>query len=123
MRRYDREKDMTGKTLASVALSPEKDRITFAFQDGTSRSFGVEGDCCSSSWIEHLETPGDIVGAKVLSFDDSGPVTQDHPEHDEANGGDSISVYNTVVSTDRGDIVMEYRNSSNGYYGGYLVDA
>lgn len=95
----------------------------FSFQDGFTRSFEVEGDCCSHSWIEHLEMPGDISGATLLSVEDSAPITQDHDEHDETNGGDCISVYNTSFKTDKGEIILEYRNSSNGYYGGYLVDA
>lgn len=116
-------KDMIGKKLASVSLNETKDRITFRFDDGSERAFGVEGDCCSSSWIEHLEMPGDVAGATLTAVTDSAPITQDHAEHDDENGGDSIEVYNTVFRTDRGDIVLEYRNSSNGYYGGYLVNA
>jgi hypothetical protein len=115
-------KDMLNRKLASVVLDASRDVITFAFQDGLTRAFSVEGDCCSHSWIEHLEMPGDIVGATLLSVDDSAPVTQDHNEHDEARGGEFIEVYNTSFKTDRGEIVLEYRNSSNGYYGGYLTD-
>lgn len=114
--------NMIGKALAAVTLDKGKDRITFEFQDGSSRSFGVDGDCCSSSWIEHLEMPADVVGAKIISAEDSASITSDHDEHDEENGGDSIAVYNTAFRTDRGDIVLEYRSSSNGYYGGNLTD-
>lgn len=114
--------NMIGKTLKAVTLGAAKDRVTFDFADGFSRSFGVEGDCCSSSWIEHLELPGDIEGATLLSVQDSAPITQSHADHDEACGDSFIEVYNTAFKTDRGEIVLEYRNSSNGYYGGYLVD-
>lgn len=113
-------KNMLNRKLASVSLTRGGEEITFTFQDGFERVFGVEGDCCSSSWIEHLELPGDIVGATLLSVDDSAPITQDHDTHDEC--GDCISVYNTSFKTDRGEIILEYRNSSNGYYGGYLTD-
>jgi hypothetical protein len=115
--------NMLNRKLASVVLDKSRDVITFSFQDGFERRFSVEGDCCSHSWIEHLEMPGDIVGATLLSVDDSGPVVQDHDEHDEEQGGGCISVYNTSFKTDRGEIILEYRNSSNGYYGGYLVEA
>ncbi len=115
-------RNMLNRKLDSVELNPARNVITFTFQDGFERSFGVEGDCCSFSWIEHLETFGDVRGATLLSVDDSAPITQDHDEHDSANGGDCISVYNTAFKTDRGEIILEYRNSSNGYYGGYLVE-
>lgn len=113
---------LEGKVILSVELSPKKDEIMFQFVDGTSVRYAVEGDCCSNSWIEHLEMPISVLGAKILSVEDSGPVTQDHSEHDQENGGDCISVYNTNFHTDRGTIVLEYRNSSNGYYGGYLME-
>lgn len=116
-------KNMLNKKLSSVVLSGSGGTVTFRFQDGSARAFDAEGGCCSTSWVEHLELPGDIDGATLLSVEDSANVTQDHETHDEENGGDCISVYNTVFRTDRGDIVLEYRNSSNGYYGGYLVDA
>jgi hypothetical protein len=110
---------MIGKKLAGVRLNQSRTRVTFEFKDGHARTFGVEGDCCSSSWIEHLELPNRIDGATLLSVEDSAPITQDHAEHDDDG---EISVYNTAFKTDCGEIVLEYRNSSNGYYGGYLTD-
>src|SRR3990167_10396497 len=109
---------MTKKTcpLSSVRLSLDQEEIVFKFQDNTEYVFGVEGDCCSYSWIEHLEMPLDINGAMLLSVNYSAPITSDHIDHDD-NG--EISVYNTVFRTNHGDITLEFRNSSNGYYGGY----
>lgn len=111
--------NMLNRPLASVALNTS-DEVVFTFQDGGIRRFGVYGDCCSHSWIEHLEMPGPIAGARILSVEDSAPITQDHDQHDDDG---EISVYNTSFKTDRGAIVLEFRNSSNGFYGGFLVDA
>lgn len=109
---------MVGKILKSVDLSADKARITFAFADGTTQAFGVSGDCCSNSWIEHMETPGDVDGAKVLAVEESDVVVDDSPaavaEHEH------LQVYQTFFRTDKGTITLEYRNSSNGYYGGSL---
>lgn len=113
---------MFNRPLASIKLGTDKSDITFRFQDGASQRFYVEGDCCSTSWIEHLELPGPIEGAVILSMNDSAPVTQDHDAHDKDYGQECISVYNTVFATNKGEIILEYRNASNGYYGGYLVD-
>lgn len=113
--------NMLNRKLASVSIENDGSCITFEFQDGFTRSFGVEGDCCSHSWIEHLELPGNIKGATLLAVNDSAPITQDHDDHDGENP-ECIEVYNTAFRTDRGDIILEFRNSSNGYYGGYLVD-
>ncbi len=126
---------MTGKEIASVALANNKERLEFRFADGTGRAFTVSGDCCSSSWIEHLEMPPDVVGATLLAVEDGGSV--DATDNDTLNpvrppawDGDNnnrehecLQVYSTTFKTTRGDIVLEFRNSSNGYYGGSLDDA
>ncbi len=120
--------NMLNKPLAKVELSGDKEHITFHFQDGTDRSFGVEGDCCSSSWIEHLTQPNDIAGAVITSVEDGGGTAWDGHKCDEPTnengkcGHDSLEVYNTAFMTNKGNIILEYRNDSNGYYGGYLVD-
>ena len=111
-------KDITGKTIESVTLSGDKERIDFVFGDGTRKAYGVEGDCCSVSWIEHLEVPDDVKGATLTSVDDGDGVEAEDPD----DKYDCLQVYNTTFHTNRGDIVLEYRNESNGYYGGYLID-
>lgn len=129
---YFQPKKIIGKQIRNVSLNNEKDIITFTFLDGNNQQYGVAGDCCSHSWIEHLEIPNDIKGATILSVDDSNSV--DETENDALNPviqhnkdwssreHESLLVYNTKFHTDKGDIVLEYRNSSNGYYGGYIVE-
>lgn len=122
-------KAMIGKTLTSVCLENNKERIVFTFADGSSQAFGVEGDCCSQSWIEHLEAPNDVNGAIVLGFsEDSADATEDDTKNPvvskdsyQPREHESLQVYQSRFKTDRGEIVLEYRNSSNGYYGGTLV--
>lgn len=103
----DRESKLRSVTMGRLGGS-----VTFKFQDGYKAEFAVEGDCCSRSWIEHLEVPKDINGATLFSIEDS-PM----PEQ----GGAEMKFYKTTFNTDRGAVVLEYRNESNGYYGGYLV--
>lgn len=111
---------MIDRKLKSVLLNKYRDRVTFSFQEGPSQSFGVAGGCCSTSWIEHFEMPNDVDGAFIIKVED-GNIIQDHEEHDPEGEWNVIKVYNTIFHTNRGSIVLEFRNSSNGYYGGYLV--
>lgn len=121
---YDQIERMQGKKLKKVELNPDKTKITFEFLDGYTTNFGVEGDCCSHSWIEHIETFVNQEGATFLSIEED---VMDKTEDDEYNPKvnnskhESLQVYSTRFKFDRGEIVLEYRNSSNGYYGGYLV--
>ena len=127
-----RIKAHTGQRLKG--LEQNRERVSLLFYNAPPLRFEVSGDCCSSSWIEHLEQPPDLDGAIFLGVEDSEAVPWDDHEckecrheerwdrdHDcDACGHDSLSVYNTRFLTDRGAIVVEYRNDSNGYYGGRL---
>jgi hypothetical protein len=113
-------KKIVGKKIRTVTLDKSRDLITFTFMDDSAQKYTVKGDCCSYSWVEHLEMPhpDDIYQATILSVKDSESVcTENHPEHD------CLQVYHTSFVTDKGEIILEFRNSSNGYYGGYLVEA
>lgn len=126
---------MQGKILESVTLSDDKEKIVFRFKDREPLAYGVEGDCCSSSWIEHLEAPADLNGARIIGVKEGGGVPWDGHEcvedvrdenyavTKEGCGHECLAIYNVTFQTDRGDIVLEFRNDSNGYYGGYLVEA
>jgi len=109
--------DFAERPLSSVSLIDDGAKVQFQFQDGGALTYGVEGDCCSSSWIEHLTVPPDIDGAVVDGFWESAPVDDEKILDD----GDVVTVYQFAFRTDKGEIIVEYRNASNGYYGGYLV--
>jgi hypothetical protein len=108
---------MLGRTIDTVALSADKAQIVFRFQDGGEDAmFEVEGDCCSTSWIEHLEVPNDVKGAVLTDVANGDYVVgESESEYEE------VKVYSTSFKTTKGEIILEFRNSSNGYYGGYLV--
>ena len=107
-------KDLINRTVKSIQLLPCKTRLVLSFTDGEPVHFQVEGDCCSWSWVEHLESPNDLDGATLVSVDQFGLGEIDSTEHE------CLKVYQTRFRTSRGDIVVEYRNSSNGYYGGWM---
>ena len=123
-------KNKIGCALSSITRSEGAygdDRIALNFVDGGSLLFEVSADCCSSSWIEHVEGADDKEGAIFYGMKDGegvpwdGHVCEDNSDTGENEcGHDCLAVYNTVFSTSKGDIVVEYRNDSNGYYGGSL---
>ena len=119
---YDlRLADFAGKQIAAVEVENWRgrgdrvDRITFRFKCGTALAYETEGDCCSQSWIEHFSAPDDIQGAEVTAIDDVKIKEQWDKGENEL-----FQFYETRFKTTRGEIVLEYRNSSNGYYGGCL---
>ena len=107
-------KPLAGRKLEAVELSDDKERVTFRFTDGPV-TYEAEGDCCSHSWIEHITVPPDIAGAEITHW-----AENEMGEMDRTEDYECIRVYQQSFRTDKGDIILEYRNSSNGYYGGYL---
>jgi hypothetical protein len=71
----------------------------------------TDAACCSHTWIENIQLPALGLPAKVISVDDSYFESQEDGE---------LKIYGCTIKTDKGEIVIEYRNESNGYYGGSL---
>ena len=105
---------LAARKLVAVEVSDDKETLTFRFADGFV-SYAVEGDCCSHSWIEHLTVPPDIAGSEITAWSE-----RDMGEKVAEEDYETIKVYETSFRTPKGDIVVEYRNSSNGYYGGWI---
>lgn len=113
---YDHEKwdPIVGKMLRSVVVSPDKETLKITLEDGTVVSYVAFAGCCSTTWIEHLNNEEFAPGAIVTSVEDLGCL--DEVEEDS----DYIKTYEYVIKTNKGSIHVEFRNSSNGFYGGSL---
>lgn len=103
-----------GKTITGMKIAADKEALLVQCTDGD-HVVKVDGDCCSHTWIEHVELPalgfpGLVTAVEELALNKD-PVDSD---------GDYIQFYGCKIVTDRGEIVIDYRNSSNGYYGGSI---
>lgn len=109
-------KCLDDKTIIGVELSEDKEAIRFLIEGGDPIVAKCDADCCSHTWIEHVELPALGFPAKVLSAAslDLPGSQDDHPDHD------CLQVYGLKITTDKGELIIDYRNSSNGYYGGSL---
>lgn len=104
-----------GKIINSIKIASDKEALLFICEDGE-YTVMCDADCCSHTWIEHMELPALGFPAKVMSQEDlEMSEGVDHPEYDY------LQFYGHKMTTDRGEIVIDYRNSSNGYYGGNLT--
>ncbi len=108
--------DLIGATVTEVAHTSEV--VTLTTDRGTFKLL-AEGDCCSVSWFEHVDDDG-IAGGVVTRVEDSGEPEgwvepADNSEHEV------LQYYFTTISTTKGRLMFEMRNSSNGYYGGFIA--
>jgi len=107
---------LEGKTITAIELASDKKAMRFMVSAGEPIIAKADGDCCSSSWIESIEPPAFGFPATVLKIEELDlPGSNANNEEHEC-----LSVYGLKITTDKGDIVIDYRNSSNGYYGGNL---
>ena len=106
---------MVGKTIMAVYLANDQKAIRFDTQEGDEIVAKADGDCCSSTWIEHVEGVGALIGAKVLAVEDI-----EMPDLGSPDDYDVVAYYGCKITTDKGHCILDYRNSSNGYYGGNL---
>lgn len=75
--------------------------------------------CCSVSWIENIELPAMGLPATVLAYQNR-ELEREHPEDFDVDVDNVTKFYGCAIKTDKGDIDIDYRNTSNGYYGGNL---
>jgi hypothetical protein len=108
-----------GETLVAVEFNREKDELTFICVGGR-YTYTTEGECCSTSWIEHLTIPPNIVGAKITGKTEPELPSFDGTPEGSSDQHEDLKIYHTAWQTDHGEVIAEYRNSSNGYYGGWM---
>lgn len=105
---------LIGRTITAVELASDKKAIRFCTDEGDVVA-RADGDCCSSTWIEHVELP--TLPAKVSAVE---AVPMPDPEQKDEYDEYVVVSYGFKITTDKGYLDIEYRNESNGYYGGEL---
>ncbi|MBL4753834.1 MAG: hypothetical protein JKY52_09620 [Flavobacteriales bacterium] len=105
---------LIGKVLTGLKLADDKEALLFVTDQGSYKA-RCDADCCSYTWVEHITMPYKGLPALVLNVEDL-----DMPDLGDIKGCDYVQYYGLKIETDKGDIIIDYRNDSNGYYGGNL---
>ena len=116
---YERESDLAelvGKKIYHIFVEPDGGRIQFYTDAGNPITYRADGDCCSRTWVERVSNAEALIGQTVLKAECRNlPEPNPQPEKYEC-----LAVYGEALYTDKGVCEIEYRNDSNGYYGGSL---
>lgn len=107
---------LIGKTIKEIKIADDKKAVLFITDCGEIIA-KTDADCCSETWVENIELPFKGFPALVIAAEDIDMPEKEHPEDIDR---DVMAYYGFKISTDKGDIVIDYRNESNGYYGGSL---
>lgn len=115
-------KDLVGKKVNKIFMDSEY--LRFVTDEQGTFTYRVEGDCCSSSYfydfygVKNLLENGKIKEIKTVELLPSDVVVAN------SNHYDVIRVYGYQITTEGeyGEVtsVFSFRNSSNGYYGGWI---
>ena len=106
---------LEGTTIKSLWLSDDKTYMKVCTDKGD-YCFIAEGDCCSSSWIEHFENVAMLFDNKIDEIQDITSFVDEEDITDEC-----VQVYGIkFIVLGRGTAILEFRNGSNGYYGGWI---
>jgi hypothetical protein len=104
------------KTVLAIAIDSAQNFIRFNTETGTVIWEAV-GECCSETWFADVIGISALLGQKVLTAE-----FIDIPYVDDGRTRDEVDdFYGIKLTTDKGSTEIIFRNSSNGYYGGYLT--
>ena len=107
---------LVGKKVVAVHLAEDKTKLRFDIEGDKPMFAFVDADCCSETYIESVETPENLIGV-VLQVEDIDMPDLGLP----ATRQEVVSYYGCKIHTEKGSCLVDYRNESNGYYGGSLV--
>lgn len=108
-----------GKKVVEVENSGTP--IVLKFEDGSKLKIDLEGDCCSSSYFspEGLSDSKELEGATIDAIEEV--ESGNHGPYDDGGDYDCVSWHFLKIKTDKGDVTLDWRNDSNGYYDGWIV--
>lgn len=117
MRRLE---ELIGRKILGVQLDDAKVYLNFVTDQGDVL-YGCYADCCSESWINHISGVSELVGGTVQDVEDVDffALLKIEPEPTRQ---ESDQVLFHRIKTEKGWCTLEFRNSSNGYYGGWLEE-
>lgn len=120
-----KQNPLVGKTVTKVWLASDKMAMKFDVQDGEPIIARADADYCSSTWIEGIDAPDALLGTvrsvEYLDMPDLGSVAAQSQDKEGSYDPECIAYYGCKITTEKGACVIDYRNESNGYYGGNLV--
>lgn len=109
--------DLVNKTIKQIFLDGENQYFIKFFTDEGEIVYQTHGDCCSESWFADIINVDALLNAKIsvvekVYLPEAEPDGRERQEYD--------AYYGIKLTTDKGNASIVYRNSSNGYYGGWI---
>lgn len=108
--------DLVGKHVLGVQMNEGKEVMRFITTTGV-LDYYCYGDCCSESWVNHVNDIDNLIDATVTQVEEIDFHSLLGIEPEPTRQQDDKVLFHKV-HTNKGTCLIEFRNSSNGYYGG-----
>lgn len=111
--------ELFGQCIKHIYTDDDKEYLVFINNLDNFWTYYAEKDCCSYSWFESINNPENLIDARVIGIEEK---DEDYEEENFKEDSDEvIKIYGYTLKTYKGYTDIEFRNSSNGYYGGDCI--
>lgn len=107
--------ELLNQVIEHIYVNDDNTLIVFKTQDDKVFAYRAYGDCCSHSWVNTLSGISNLLDRTIQKV-----IPNKEVRDDSDDNGSVIKYYGITLETVKGFVDVEYRNSSNGYYGGSL---
>jgi hypothetical protein len=107
-------KELIDKEINAILINEDKTILHFITKSGDEYSYYTNGECCSNSWYEHFNGLNYILKNKILYVENIGVGEIKNSDYD------LTQIYCINLKTEKGICSIEFRNESNGFYGGSI---
>jgi hypothetical protein len=111
---------LTNETVIGLRLGRTdggREFLSFLLANGREWTYELYGDCCSESWVYTIQNVRGLLDNKIQAVV---PIPEVELADDGRGRQDRDILYRYTFVTSKGYTDLEFRNSSNGYYGGSL---
>ena len=115
-------KTLKGKTIKNIYIDSREnpETLTFETTEGELISFETEGDCCSHCWFADFFNIQALINEEVLGSYEIELEDYDYNTDDGRCTQSEDGIYGYKIYTKKGTAVLSFRDSSNGWYGGWI---
>lgn len=111
---------LKNKIITALYKSDDNGELSFKVHDNEYINFVAVGDCCSTTWFEHFSGIENLISNQIIDIEEVDMSHLNEDINEESGCYDEIQVYGIKIKTTKGYVDIEFRNSSNGYYGGWV---
>lgn len=113
---------LKNEIIVKVERSEDNTVLRFTTDLGDVFSFYANGDCCSSSWFNNLSGINNLLNYKIREVENKEEKKPSITDANDETGAfhECLQFYGFTLKTNAGYVDIEMRNSSNGYYGGWV---